>query len=160
MSLFENDRYEWRETYFVLFDAAKRPPAERVKRRLLALSPHYRLVDVRADEKGRFEFLTLLSPEDYAAMDITYLAGEEVTEHVAELAREMRPAATTDEEKARLEQLRRCNARFDIYHFEQIVSSVEEDEELMDPGLLLAVLEELTTMCDGIGIDPQSGSWS
>ena len=30
MSLFENDLYQWRETYFVLFDEATRPQAEDV----------------------------------------------------------------------------------------------------------------------------------
>ena len=29
MSMFEDSRYRWRETYFVLFDAKRRPTAEK-----------------------------------------------------------------------------------------------------------------------------------
>src|SRR5438045_9194744 len=32
MSTFENDRYRWRETYFLLFDSTKRPAMEQVRK--------------------------------------------------------------------------------------------------------------------------------
>ena len=45
MSMFEDDQYRWRETYFVLFDAKKRPSMERVKKVLAAQSDGYALAN-------------------------------------------------------------------------------------------------------------------
>ena len=80
MSLFENDQYRWRETYFVLFEEKQRPQAKAVQESLSKLGERFRISDVRADSKGRIESLTLLCPYDYAAMDISYVAGEDVLE--------------------------------------------------------------------------------
>ena len=78
MSTFENQEYKWRETYFVLFDSARRPLLEQVKQRLARLNPRFVLSGGEADEAGRFGSITLRSPQDYAAMDISYEAGDEV----------------------------------------------------------------------------------
>ena len=59
MSLFENDEFQWRETYFILFDANRRPLASDLQKQLKKLDPRYEVRDVRADEAGRFESLTL-----------------------------------------------------------------------------------------------------
>jgi hypothetical protein len=158
MSLFENDQYRWRETYFVLFEEKNRPTAEDTVACLKKLGSRYEVTDVRRDDYGRFESLTLLSPMDYAAMDITYLAGEDVTAHVEELQRELKTASLTSAELAKLKRLPSCNARFDVYHFEQIVSDGDDEDEFLDPGALLIVLERLAKLCHGVGIDPQSGA--
>ncbi len=158
MSLFQNDEYQWRETFFVLFDESQRPTAEQMRQVLSVVNPNFQLGDIRSDEEGLFESLTLISSDDYAGMDITCVAGEEKLEPVGELIEELRSTVATDDEMARLKRIPACNARFDIYHFERIVHDAAEEEDFMDPGSLLAVLEELTQMCDGIGIDPQSGS--
>lgn len=42
MSLFENDEYRWRETYFVLFEEENRPLAKDVQQALLKLDPRYK----------------------------------------------------------------------------------------------------------------------
>ena len=34
----------------------------------------------------------------------------------------------------------------------------EEEDEFLDPGSLLIVLEQLAELCHGIAIDPQTGS--
>ena len=62
MSLFENDDYQWRETYFILFDEAG-PAIGRTdwNRHCDSLDPRYVVRDVRADDKGRFESLTLVA---------------------------------------------------------------------------------------------------
>lgn len=163
MSLFENDEYQWRETYFVLFDAARRPTAEILQETLQSLGERYRISEVQATEGGDFESLTVMSPDDYSAMDISYVGGEEVLEQVAELTKEMKASHASCEEKVSLSRLPRCTARLDVYHFEERLSSAayqdDEDEEVfMDPGALLAVLEKLAELCDGIVVDPQSGS--
>jgi hypothetical protein len=158
MSLFENASYQWRETYLVLFESARRPSAEKVQAALEALGQQYEIRDVRADEEGRFDCLTLVSPDDYAAMDISYVSGEEVTEQTKELVNELRQTTATETEIADLKRITALDARFDIYHFEEIVTGDEEDDEFMDPGCLLQVIDELTRLVNGVGLDPASGA--
>ena len=47
MSTFEDDRYRWRETYFVLFPATRRPKLKVVENKLAALSKRYSLEESR-----------------------------------------------------------------------------------------------------------------
>ena len=89
MSTFEDDRYRWRETYFVLFPACRRPTLKAMEKKLSALSKRYTLENLGGDENGKFESLTLISPDDFAALDICYTSGPEVQEHVAELVEEL-----------------------------------------------------------------------
>jgi hypothetical protein len=158
MSLFENANYQWRETYLVLFESTRRPTAERVKTALEELGRQYEIFNVRSDEGGLFDSLTLVSPDDYAAMDVSYVSGEEVTEQTKELINELKQTAATATEINDLKRITGLDARFDIYHFEEIVTGDEEDDEFMDPGCLLQVIEELTRLVDGVGLDPASGA--
>ncbi len=75
MSTFEDDRYRWRETYFVLFPASRRPTLKVVEKRLAALSKRYSLENLGGDDSGKFESLTLISPDDFAALDVCYTSG-------------------------------------------------------------------------------------
>jgi hypothetical protein len=158
MTMFETERYQWRETYFVLFQSSKRPALAKIESTLRKLGSHYQLTDQQADEAGLFESLTLLSPDDFAALDISYLSGEDVEDQVATLVDEMRPGEGG--EAAKPKQLSKCDARFDIMHFEQMVESAAGDEpdDMLDPSTLLVVLDALVELTGGIGIDPQSGS--
>ena len=162
MSLFENDEYQWRETYFVLFDAARRPTLEALQDLLQTLNANYDLQDARADDKGLFESLTLLSRNDYAAMDLSCVSGEDVREQVIDLAKELASTAGPDELEV-INKIPACSARMEVYHFEQLVfvgSSGEDDEpdDFMDPGALLVVLERIAELCHGIVVDPQANS--
>ena len=85
MSTFERDEYKWRETYFVFFPADKRPTMKKVERLLTNLNDRFDLTNARADEDGRFESITVIAPDDYAALDISFEAGEEVLEQGAAL---------------------------------------------------------------------------
>jgi hypothetical protein len=158
MSLFENAAYQWRETYLVLFDSTRRPTAERVESALKELGRQYEIREVRSDDEGRFDSLTLISPDDYAAMDVSYVSGDEVTEQTKELVNELKQTTATETEIDDLKRIIGLDGRFDIYHFEEIVTGDEEDDEFMDPGCLLQVIEELTRLVDGIGLDPASGA--
>src|SRR5687768_10905169 len=102
MSLFGNEAYQWRETYFVLLRAIDRPTAEQVLACLKHGNEHYQVSDVQADVQGRFESLTLLSPEDFSAMDVTYITGDEVTEQIDELSREIAKSTLTDDDRKKL----------------------------------------------------------
>ena len=155
MSLFEDSRYQYRETIFVLFESKNRPTAAAFQEALKDLGNRYEVSNLQQDENTMFESLTLKAPYDRAAMDITYVEGEDVTGQIEELNEDLRNATLTGMEIQKLTKLGDCNARFDIYHFEEFL---ENDEDELDPGSLLIVQENLAKLTDGIGIDPQSGS--
>ncbi len=160
MSTFENDRYRWRETYFVLFPADRRPSLKMVEKRLAALSKRYSLENLAADGDGLIESLTLISPEDFAAMDVCFIGGDEVLEHSEEMIQEL-SSTVEPEQKAVLKRIKNYDGRFDVLHFEQkndFGDDDDESDELLDPGALLAVLEQLARITGGVAIDPQSGT--
>ena len=159
MSTFEDDRYRWRETYFVLFPASRRPALNTVEKKLAALSKRYSLENLGADDSGNFESLTLISPDDFAALDVCYTDGAEVLEHSGELVQEL-SSTVEPGQRALLKRLKEYDGRFDVLHFEQVGETADEDdsEEMLDPSALLAVLEELARITGGIAVDPQSGT--
>jgi hypothetical protein len=161
MSLFENDEYQWRETYFILFREQDQPTAARMEQALKRIDPRYVVRDVRADEQQRFESLTLEAPDDYSAMDVSLVCGDEVVEQTAELMKELLRSATTAEEKKRIRQLEEYRCRYDIYHFEQLVfvgreEDDDESDDFLDPGAVLTVMQKIAELCHGVVIDPQS----
>jgi len=160
MSMFENNQYRWRETCFVLFMSSKRPTLEAIEKTLAHLDPSYQLQNPIADDQGRFDSLTLLSPDDFAALDICYTCGPEILEQGATLAEELQAAACEVDEDVPSERIRQADARFDVLHFEKISDDPEEDDfdEVLDPGALLIVLDALAKLTDGIAVDPQTGS--
>ena len=52
MSLFENDEFRWRETYFVMMKASSRPAADSVQATLKKLNRRYELGTPRTNEIG------------------------------------------------------------------------------------------------------------
>lgn len=158
MSLFENEQYRWRETYFVLFQAKNRPPADKIRQAFEELGTRLQVSEVHCNAEGQFESLMLLSPDDFSAMDITYVAGEDAAEQLEELTRDVFVDQLTAEEKKKWDRLPDCDARFDVYHFEQVDNLADEEDSMLDPGALLIVLQTLSGLCDGVGVDPQSGT--
>jgi hypothetical protein len=159
MSTFERDDYRWRETYLVFFDASRRPTVQQMRHKLEHLRGHYELSDLVGDEQGMFESVTLRSPEDYSALDISYVQGEEVAEQGAQLLQEFKSAALDEKERARLSTIAQSNALFNILHFEQVVDTGDDElEDMLDPSALLLVLEALARLTHGVGVDPQSGT--
>lgn len=161
MSTFERDEYKWRETYFVLFESSKRPSLAAMQELLQELSPRFQLINPAADEDGRFESITVLSPDDYAALDISYEAGEEVHEQVAMLEDEFKGNPLDAEEKKRLARLKGFDAKLDLLHFEQNADddgSGGDEDEMLDPSALLIVLDAVVELTGGVGVDPQSGT--
>ncbi len=160
MSLFENDLYQWRETYFVLFHKSTRPQADIVAAAFKQQDSHYDVSNVVANDAGQLESLTLKSPEDSSAMDITFVTGEEVTEQREELLNSLAKSTLGEGDQDKLNFLGDCDSRFDIYHFEEasFVGGGGEEDDPLDPGALLLVMDCLVRICDGVGVDPQSGS--
>ena len=109
-----------------------------------------------------FESLTLLSPDDNTAMDITFMSGEEVAESLVELNTELKKTTLDPDQQEKAVQLAGCDARFDVFHFERLTfefdESEEEEDEFMDPGALLIVLERMAEICQGVAVDPASNS--
>ncbi|MBN2476492.1 MAG: hypothetical protein JXB62_17895 [Pirellulales bacterium] len=161
MSMFEDSQYRWRETYFVLFQSSNRPVLETVKKALAELSDQYTLTNLKADDSGLCESLTLLSPDDFAALDVCYTGGVEVLEQGAELADEMRLTACDAGPADVLQRIKQSDGRFDVLHFERVPEFPEEedaDEEMLDPTALILVLGALAKITGGIAVDPQAGT--
>src|SRR5690554_3951346 len=118
MSLFNDGHYQWRETYFVLFDHTHRPKASDVERLFAELGPRIEIHEITANSDGLLESMTVLSHADGAGMDITYLEGEEVKEQVAQLRQEWKSKRPDAKEKPHLSRALHADARFDVYHFE------------------------------------------
>ena len=159
MSLFANDQYRWRETYCVLFRDADRPSAAALRKALEGLGEGHRVTDITTDSGGQVEAMTVLAPADFAGMDVSYVSGEEVQEQIDELKAERKNMPLSKKEQTKLQRLAECDARFDVFHFEQVVGDDSADEdEYMDPGSLISVLKCLAQLCHGVGIDPQTGA--
>jgi len=159
MSLFDDDRFHWRETFFVLFHSAKRPLLDDVAEAVRALPGRYDLTNSSADEQGLIESLTVFSPEDHAALDIAYLTGNDVEEEGASLADQVNPGAGADPQI--VDELGDFDARFDVMHFEQLSDALDpadEPDEMFDPSTLLVVLDVLIDLTGGVAVDPQSGT--
>jgi hypothetical protein len=157
MSLFEDSSFQWRETYFVLFDVKQRPTVAAVKKALQELKTGFVISDSTESEDGKLEAMTVLSHIDSSGIDITYIEGEEVAEQLVELKKEFRGQQLTAEEKLKYERMLQANARFDVFHFEELGDSIDDDDGPLDPGTLLLVLARLAKLCHGVAIDPQSG---
>lgn len=156
MSTFESDNFRWRETYFVLFDAARRPSLQKVEQTIQRLKDHFELSQACAEEDGSFESLTVMAPDDYAALDISYVEGEEVTEQVQQLIKDLKTSTLQPGDLEKLARLPKCDGRFDLMHFEQVLEG--DEDEMLDPTALLLVMEALVKLTGGVGIDPQSGA--
>ena len=154
MSLFEDSQYVYRDTFFVFFPRANRPSAEQVKSILDELGDNYDIRNLKSVD-GKLESLSVYSPQDYSAMDITYVGGDEVTEQINELLNDFKSMTLTGDDRQKIAVFDNCDARFDVFHFEQ-VSEGEEETEVLDPGGLLLVLERLARLCQGVSLDPQS----
>jgi len=162
MSLFEDDQYRWRETYFVLFPAKNRPSLDKVRQALSMAAEQLELAGGDADDNGRFESITVVAPDDFAAIDVSFLSGDEVREQANQLADDMTELGCEADVKARIRELRRYDGRFDVLHFEQVGAMEEESDDadgMLNPSTLLLVLDCLARLTDGAAIDPQTGTF-
>ena len=155
MSLFEDNKYQYHDTFFVFFSKENRPSADKIQACVAELGSKYESLNVH-DVDGDFESISVLSPHDCSAMDIAYVQGEEVTGQIEDLMEEFQSITLMGDDSKKLVKVQNCDARFDIFHFEQI--SVTSGEEILDPGGLLLVMEKLTELVEGVGLDPQSQS--
>ena len=155
MSLFEDNKYQYRDTFFVFFQKQNRPSLDKIEATLAELGSRYQTMK-KSENDGEFESLTFASPYDFSAMDIVVVEGEEVETQINELLEEFKTMTLTGEDAKKLSSLGSCNARFDIFHFEQLDG--QTDDEFLDPGGLLLVMQKLSELSEGVALDPQSHS--
>lgn len=154
MSLFEDPLFQYQETYFLFFEKSKAPKASAIREAIEKLGSRFDLENL-TEQDDVFEAMTVTSEHDFAGMDVIYVEGEEVQAQIAELQEKFKTTTVTKDEIDKLAILPRCDARFDIFHFERLSGDAEE---ILDPGALLKVLGALGKLTGGIAIDEQTPS--
>lgn len=153
-----SNEFEWRETYFILFKANNRPTLTQVESVIGSLSDRLQLQNLRANDEGRFESVMVRSPDDYAAIEISFETGDAVIEQGTEMAKQLRSEASQEE----LAKLVSSDARLDLMHFEQMVEGavIDDDEmgDMLDPSSLLMIVDALVGLTEGVAVDPASGA--
>jgi hypothetical protein len=159
----EENQLEWRDTYFILFQRSERPTLTQVEAAISDATSNIRLENLEADEDGLFESILVHVPDDNAALEISFEAGEAVLEQCTQLAQQLQSGE--DLEPDQFAALLRADARLDVMHFERVTddtyggSDDEDDEpEALDPASLLTVVEALAKLTGGLPIDPGSGA--
>ena len=157
MSLFEDSRFVYRDTFFVFFQQKNRPSLKSVESMLAGLGDKYESSNAR-ESAGKFDSITVHSPQDYSAMDITYIDGEEVRDQIQDLKTEFRTMTLTGDDHQKIADLEKCDGRLDVFHFAELSNEEVDEDEVLDPGGLLLVLERLARLSNGVSYDPQSQS--
>jgi hypothetical protein len=173
----KGDELLWLETYFIMFPSKRRPTLTQVEHALAEADPRLRLENLAADDDGLFESLLVESPEDHAAVEISYETGESVIEQNLEWAKQLQQQLPPKQ----LQQLVVADARLDVAHFERLQAGgppsnpaspqadFPDDEfgdddfdeeaamEVFDPTCLLTVVEALSGLTKGLAFDPAAG---
>lgn len=154
----EAGELHWRETYYIFFTADRRPTSQAMRKALKDLSDRFVLQNLEQDEEGGFESILIEAPDDHAALEVSFEAGDSVVEQSAQLAKQLQE----DLDRDQLTDLLRADARLDIMHFEHVREGddfdEDEEEEILDPGCLLLVVAALAELTGGLPIDPASGA--
>lgn len=153
MSLFEDNQYEYCDTFFIYLKNENRPTLDAVCLALRELG-HRCVVENAKEADGKFESATVKFASDCSAMDIVYVNGPEVVAQLDEIKEELRYMTLTADTQSALRKMGTCESRFDIFHFEE--QNPNTEDEFLDPGGVLTVIEKISSTCDGTGYDPQS----
>ncbi|MDR3233639.1 MAG: hypothetical protein LBT46_08265 [Planctomycetaceae bacterium] len=118
MNLFDDDRYSFRETYFVYFDTPQRPKLPAFKRALLSRAPFLQIAESRAESDDRLVSMQIVSYDDHAAVELVYQEGNDVLDEIRSLAQTLQKDALR-EEMDKLQKIVQYKSRFRVHHFEQ-----------------------------------------
>ncbi len=164
----DSDELYWRETYFILFPHKRRPSLKQVSVALANANRRFQLENPAADDAGLIESLMVESPEDHAAVEISYEVGDAIIQQNLAWAKELQKQLPA----AQLQELMKADARLDVAHFERMPASGDgyaadnfgdefDDEEagleMLDPTCLLTVVETLADLTGGLTFDPAAG---
>ena len=120
MSMFDDNRYCWRETYLVMLDRLKRPAAAEMVQRLHKLNDRLEIKATRSGTNDLLESLIVIAPNDSAAVEILYREGSEVAAEFAALADELERHELTAKERKKIARARELTAKIELLHFEQM----------------------------------------
>jgi len=168
-----SDELHWRETYFILFPQDRRPNLEQVTLAISGANARFQLKNPAGDDNGLFASLLVESPEDHAAVEISYEVGDAITEQNLEWAQHLQDQLAPEQ----IQDMIRADARLDIAHFERVPAGAsestaepsalfgdeydEDDEEgafdMLDPTCMLTVVDTLSQLTAGLTFDPASG---
>ncbi len=152
MSLFDNAKYQYRDTFFVFFPGNRRPDATAFRSALESLNEGFEISAVHADGE-LLESASVVCPEDYSGIDVALVSGDEVRQQIRDLMQEFKTITLVGEDSSRILQMKQYDSRFDVLHFEEAGKGDD-----LDPGSLLLVVQQLVALTGGIGVDPQSMS--
>jgi len=125
MSLYDDDRYTWRETYFVLFDDLRRRPLlDELRRELQLYGKTLKILAGQANGEGRLRQLTVASYEDHSALEIIFRQGAKVAAETDSLLRILEKGCTP-KERERLRLVKQWSTKLDVLHFEQTAGTAE-----------------------------------
>jgi hypothetical protein len=111
-----NDELLWLETYFIVFPHDRRPTLAQVEHALAEADPRLKLENLAADDDGLFASLLVQSPEDHAAVEISYEVGDAVVEQNLDWAKQLQKQLSSQH----LQQMITADARLDVAHFERV----------------------------------------
>ena len=167
-----SDELHWRETYFILFPQDRRPNLEQVTSALSSANARFQLKNPAGDDNGQFASLLVESPEDHAAVEISFEVGDAITEQNLEWAQQLQDQLAPEQ----IQDMIRADARIDVAHFERVPAGgdepadepspyfgdeFDEDEEaafeMLDPTCMLTVVDTLSQLTGGLTFDPASG---
>jgi len=120
MSMFDDNRYCWRETYLVMLDRLKRPMVADAVQRLQKLDRRFEITTFYDTANGLLESLVVVAPNDSAAVEIRYGEGDEVVKEFAALADELERHEPSAKERKKIARARELTAKIELLHFEQI----------------------------------------
>lgn len=120
MSMFEDSRFCWRETYLVMLDSSKRPETSTLVQRLKQLHNRHEIRDICSDSQGLLASLCVIAPNDGAAVEIQYHQGEDVKQEFAALADELERHEPTKKESKKIAAAKEFDAKIEVLHFEQM----------------------------------------
>lgn len=157
----DDDELAWRETYYVLFQSHERPTLTQVEAAIGGTGSRLVMENLKANDDGQFLSVLVQSPEDNAALEVSYEEGEAVMEQSAALAKTMQKQVDSQV----LAQLLRADARLDVMHFERMdetaTFSMDEPDDIaleaLNPATLLGVVEALASLTGGLAVDPAAG---
>ena len=154
MSLFEDSSFQYRETYFVFFKSDAKPSAEQLKAMVDSFGRRYAVLKTHESE-GNFEAITIVSEQDNAGIDVTLVEGDDVKEKVVEINEAFKSMTVSGDDLEKLGGVSGADTYLEVFHFEKFTF----EEEMLDPGALLKILDGLVELTGGVAYDPQSTSF-
>jgi len=120
MSMFDDNRYCWRETYLVMHDRVHRPLASDMVRKLSNLKGYLEICNIRSDSDDLLDSLVILARNDSAAVEMQYHEGDTVVKEFTVLADEMERHELSSQERKKIVRARNFSAKIELLHFEQM----------------------------------------